>query len=272
MGLEHLVGGLARFPPTRPLARSLHRRQFQRPFGDHNLYYGVYESYAAARSAAQALSTSTLPASYDIEAAGRIYRSHLDGIRVSDYPLVHWLSRLFAKGQARVFDLGGNIGVTYYAFQRYLEYPAELAWCVHDLPTVVAAGRKWAQGHDERHSLGFDESPRGASGHDVLVCTGALQYLEYTLPELLQSLPQPPPHVLINLTPVHEERGFFTLQNLSIAICPYRVMARRELIAGMNALGYEAIDQWRSFERRLDVPFEPECAIDHYSGGYFRRA
>lgn len=271
MALERIASGLAGFPPARPLARSLHRRRFQRPFGDDNLYYGVYDSYAQAQAAAQALSTRTLPASYDIEAAGRIYRSHLDRIRVSDYPLVHWLSRLFAAGQSRVFDLGGNIGVTYYAFRRYLDYPPGLEWCVHDLPTVVGAGRKWAQDHDEARRLHFDESPQGASGHDVLVCTGALQYLEYTLPELLRGLPEPPPHILVNLTPLHDDRSYFTLQNLSIAICPYRVMARQELLAGMAALGYETVDQWRSFERHLEIPFEPGYAIDNYSGGYFRR-
>src|SRR3546814_9186296 len=88
--------------------------------------------------------------------------------------------------------------------------------CSSDL-SVMAAGRRWAQGHDAERQLSFTDSVEHADGQDILLSTGALQYLDYTLPELLQRLRRKPRHVLVNLTPMHPDRSFFTLQNLSIA-------------------------------------------------------
>ena len=105
----------------------------------------------------------------------------------------------------------------------------------------------------------------------MLITCGALQYLDYTLPELLGRLPSPPTHVLVNLTPVHPRRGYITLQNIGKAVLPYRVMARPEFVAQMADLGYSLEDQWQSKERHLRVPFEPDCTLDHYAGFYFRR-
>src|SRR3546814_19846099 len=76
----------------------------------------------------------------------------------------------------------------------------------------MAAGRRWAQGHDAEHQLSFTDSVEHADGQDILLSTGALQYLDYTLPELLQRLRRKPRRVLINLTPLHPDRRFFTLQ------------------------------------------------------------
>lgn len=269
--LQAVADAAAELPGLRRLAKPLHRRRFQRPFGDDNSYYGVYATFADATDAARTLSTRFLPPTYDTEAAGRAYRNQLDHIRVSDYPLVHWLSRLLADGRRSIFDLGGNIGVSYYGFARYIDYPADLSWHIHDVPAVMAAGRKWATQHDPQRRLAFTDSADDADGADVLLSTGALQYLDYTLPQLLQRLSQPPPHVLVNLTPIHPSRSYFTLQNLTFAICPYRVMARPELVAGMEALGYRIVDEWHSRERGLKVPLEPSCTIDNYSGFHFRR-
>lgn len=270
--LGTIAGELAQLPGLRRLARPMYRRSFRRPFRDvPNSYYGIYADYAEAAVAAREFSSQALPASYDVQAASRAYRDQLEAIRVSDYPLLFWVSRLVDQGARRVFDLGGNIGVTYYGFGRYLEYPPDLRWQVHDMPVVMAAGRQRAATHDPSARLCFADSPGHADGADVLVSTGALQYLDYTLPELLGRLACPPEHVLVNLTPVHPSRGFFTLQNLSFAVCPYRVMAQPELLDGMQALGYRLVDEWHSRERWLSVPFESGYAIDNYSGFCFRR-
>jgi putative methyltransferase (TIGR04325 family) len=265
-----LARAATRLPPN-PLSRALYLRRFRRPFGDDNLYYGVYPDYATAQAAAEALSSRSLPASYDIEGAGRIYGDHLDKIRVSDYPLVYWLSRLIGAGARRIFDLGGNIGVSYYGFARYLDYPRDLEWRVHDLPHTRAAGEKHAKAHDARGLLRFAGSEAEADGHDVLVSTGTLQYLPYTLPELLGRLAHKPGHVLLNLTPMHAEREYFTLQNLCIAVCPYRILSAAALVQAMKASGYAEVDRWTSRERRLDIPFHPEAGLEGYSGFYFRR-
>ena len=126
--LRAIGDAASELPGLRRLAIPLYRRRFQRPFGDDNSYYGVYGSFADAEAAAQALSTRFLPPTYDTEAAGRAYRNQLARIRVSDYPLVYWLSKLLSGGCRHVFDLGGNIGVSYYGFGHYIDYPADLRW------------------------------------------------------------------------------------------------------------------------------------------------
>lgn len=265
--LRRIANETAELPGVSLLAKPLYRHLFQQPYRNGNLYYGVYHSYAQAQEHAP----KSLPTTYDTEAAGRMYHDQMERLRVSDYPLLYWVARLLQAGERRVFDLGGHIGISYYGFRRYLDYPADLRWLVHDVPAVVTAGRDWAMRHDTLRRLEFTNAREDADGQQMLIATGVLQYLEYTLPELLQQLKNPPAHVLVNLTPMHPSQGYFTLQNIGIAICPYRVMAVPEFIAGMQALGYAVIDRWESFERNLRVPFEPACAVDCYYGFYFRR-
>lgn len=265
--LRRIANETAELPGVRLLAEPLYRRRFRQPYRHGNAYCGVYRSYAEARS----MAPRSMPTTYDVGEAAALYRTQLEHIRVSDYPLLHWLSRLLAAGQHSIFDLGGHIGVSYYGFRRYLDYPQDMRWTVHDVPTVMAAGRERALQHDPERRLSFADSRDAADGTQLLLSTGALQYLDYSLPEFLQRLERPPPHVLVNLTPMHPSRGYFTLQNLGIAICPYRVMAVPDFLAGMKSLGYGVVDRWESFERELKVPFEPECTIDRYYGFYLRR-
>lgn len=257
----------AELPGVQTLARPVYRHYFRRPYLQGNAYYGVFGSYSQALAAAP----QTMPHTYDLQVAGRMYRSQLHEVRACDYPAMHWLSRALAKGQREIFDLGGHIGQAYYGYARYLDYPPEIRWQVHDVPAVTAAGRLWAQQHDPEGRLVFADKPEDADGSDVLITTGALQYLEYSLPELLMRLAFPPSHVVVNLVPMHPERGYFTLQNLGIAICPYRVMCLPEFVQQMTALGYQAVDHWELPERHLRVPFEPATSIECYHGFYFQR-
>jgi putative methyltransferase (TIGR04325 family) len=266
--LRHIANESAELPGLRLIGKPLYRQIFRNSHHYGNSYSGKYASYAEAKAAAP----PTLPTTYADANAGGMYREQHERIRVSDYPLVYWLGRLLQGGQRRIFDLGGHIGVSYYGFRRYLDYPTDMQWQVHDVPDVVAAGREWALQHDPEARLQFTDTRSDASGQDVLVTSGALQYLEYTLPEFLQTLKQPPGHVLVNLVPMHPTRGYFTLQNIGRAVLPYRVMAVPEFTAAMEALGYVAQDQWSSAERNLRVPFEPDCRIEGYEGFYFSKA
>lgn len=265
--LRRIVNEFVQLPGINRLVQPLYQRLFARQFFGANSYCGAWDSFAEAKAHAP----TVLPSSYDSAAAGTMYRTELQYITVSDYPVVYWLARLLANGHHRLFDLGGHIGVKYYAFQRYLQFPQSLHWVVHDVPAVLAAGRLYAAEHDTQRQLGFADSPEQASGSDVLMATGSLQYLDYTLAELIARLPQRPQHVLVNLTPMHPDRSYFTLQHIGIAICPYRVSAVPEFVTAMEELGYTTVDRWATHERNVRVPFRPECDIDSYHGFYFRR-
>ena len=264
--LKLIAREVAELPIARLVAEPLYRRAFQRPFQEGNAYFGVYDSYDQARAEVPTL----LSATYDVAGAGNMYTDRIDRIRVSDYPMVYWLSRLVQAGQRRIFDLGGHIGISYYGFRRHVQYPDDLRWLVHDVPTVTAAGRERAKELDPEQRLAFTDSREAADGHEVLVSSGALQYLDYTLPELLGRLTAKPRHILVNLTPMHPTRSYFTLQNMGFAVCPYRVMAVPEFVEAVESLGYTVVDRWESLERDLRIPFFADHSIDRYYGFYFR--
>lgn len=266
----NIASRLMELPAINWLAHPLYRRYFRRPYRRGNLYYGIYDHYDRALADARALASSALPATYDVEAAGGMYLSQLKCLRICDYAALLWLERAIDAGARRVFDLGGHIGLAYYAFGRYIELPDDIDWCVLDVPTVMEAGRAHAREHDTRHRLRFASTANDADGCDLLLCTGALQYLDYSLPELLGRLRRPPAHVIFNLSPMHPRQGYFTLQNLGIAICPYRVMGIPETIEQMQALGYRVHDRWDLPERHLRIPFARDHSVDRYYGFYFR--
>ncbi|MEP6634057.1 MAG: methyltransferase, TIGR04325 family [Luteimonas sp.] len=266
--LRRIANDVAELPGIRWLAKPLYRRAFNRPCRNGNAYYGIYTTYAEAKAAAP----PALPTTFDVAGAGGMYQDRHQQIRVSDYPMVYWLRRLLDAGERRIFDLGGHIGVSYYGFQDYLDYPSDMRWLIHDVPAVVEAGRIHAERNDAAGLLQFTHQRCDADGHSVLVTSGALQYLEYTLPEFLQSLQDAPAHVLVNLTPMHRQRSFFTLQNIGKAVLPYRISAVPEFVTAMENLGYVKQDQWHSTERHLRIPFEPACSIDGYQGFYFRKS
>lgn len=269
--LAHMAREAMELPGIHLLSKPLYRIYFRRPYRHGNLYYGVFNSHAEAQAQADTLSSTHLPNTYDVAEASRMYRSQLLRVRSCDYAAMFWLERMLASGARRIFDLGGHIGLAYYGFGRFLELPDDLDWCVHDVPQVMEAGRQWAHRHDPRGRLRFATEVLQADGCDLLISSGALQYLDYSLPELLQRLQRKPAHVLFNLTPMHPSQRYFTLQNLGIAVCPYRIESIEWLVAEMQNLGYAVRDRWDLHERQLRIPFEPRHTIDRYYGFYFRR-
>lgn len=266
MSLRGIAVETLKLPALRPLARHLYRRFFERQRkGNH--YLGIHASYAEALAAVPA----ALRNSYDqVDAAGQ-YRNRTRQLWVGDYPVLYWLQRLLDDGCRRVFDLGGHIGVAYYAFGRYRPYPAGLRWLVNDLPTTTAAGREWAREHDPTGQLAFADDKRQADGQEVLLVLGAMQYLDYDFATWLGTLAAPPPHVIVNTTPMHDSRDFHTLQNMGFACVPYRIHARPVFLEAMARLGYRVVDAWRNDERDCHIPFHGDHDVDSYSGFYLRR-
>jgi len=270
--LARTAGDLAQLPGVRSIGAPLYRSYFKRPCRRGNLYYGIFESYDEALAQAEQLASTQLPASYDVEEAAHKYRDQLESLRACDYPSLYWIRHILEAGGRKIFDLGGHLGLAYYGYGQYLSYPEDLRWQVHDLPQVMAAGRALASERDRSNALQFAESPLDADGADVLISTGALQYLSYRLPTLIQRLRKRPRHVIFNLTPLHESKSFFTLQNLGIAICPYRVEHASTLLDDMRSLGYKLRDRWALGERRMRIPFAAACNVDHYHGCYLELA
>ncbi|SFS13060.1 putative methyltransferase, LIC12133 family [Dyella sp. OK004] len=249
------------------LNASYRRRFFAHTSLTHNMYRGVYPSFAEALS-----SVPTSRASgYDNPPSAELYRERTRRVYLNDYPIMLWLSTFFESGSTSVFDLGGHIGIAYYAYQRYVRYPAALRWLVHDVPAVTVAGRAWAESNDEQHRLHFTDRSEEASGADILFAAGSLQYLDYTLADFLSKLPRAPRHLLLNSVPIHMSASYFTVQNMGTACCPYRITAEREFIHSLKTLGYGLKDRWENQQRSCLIPFHPDHSLDRYFGFCFSR-
>ncbi len=171
-----------------------------------------------------------------------------------------------------VFDLGGHIGVAYYAFRKYLHFNPNLHWTVCDVPQVVQSGREFAAGL-QAAQLSFTTNFREASGTDILLTAGAVQYIETPLAEILASLARKPTHLLINRVPLSSGQDFVTLQRIGPQIHPYHVFRRDAFLDSLRGLGYRLVDSWEiseTFCGSCVIPFHPDKTVEPYSGLYLR--
>ncbi|HEU4733657.1 MAG TPA: TIGR04325 family methyltransferase [Kofleriaceae bacterium] len=251
-------------PPVRARLQARYERHFATAQKAH-LFRGVYGSFDEAARAAPA----SKPIGYDNPGPAAMYRNLLETVHFSDYPVLFWMARAITPSTKRLFDLGGHVGVRYYAFRTCLALPERLTWQVMDVPAVVQAGRELAAEKRASH-LTFTERRDDVAGADILFATGSLQYLEKPLHEILAPIPARPAHVIINQLPMQDGPAYYTLQSIGAAFCPYRIEDRGALVAGMAALGYEKLDAWRTMEKHCPIPFHPEHSINGYEGMYFR--
>lgn len=257
--LHGAVERLAKVPGLREMEQSAQRRRFL-DNKDENLFYGVFDTFEAAAASAP----TNLHVGYDNAESANI--AYVSAISPRDYPAMFWLLRSFNDGMRSVFDLGGHVGVKYYAFRRVMGFPTDVRWTVCDVPAVVVRGREMAIARAPEGNLGFTDNYADASGQDVLFASGSLQYLPITLADLLRSLRQLPRRLVINTTPIHDSRSYFTLNSIGTAYCPYRIQARDTLLESIVALGYQKRDEWENTGKGMEVPGNEEFSLRAYSG------
>lgn len=228
-------------------------------------YRGVYATFEDAAAAVR----SGKRVGYDHAEAAELYLHDVRKMRTSDYPVIYWLEKRWRSG-SRVFDWGGNLGHSYYTYQEYLRYPENLTWTICDVPEITRAGQRLAE-RSGATALSFTNEPESCEGCDVMLISGALQYIPRSLESLLRAIRVKPRTLFINRTPVHPERSFFTLQNIGPVVCPYQVFAEPALIAMLKSAGYTLRDRWTCHGTTLRIPFHPRYSVETYSGFYFER-
>jgi putative methyltransferase (TIGR04325 family) len=225
-------------------------------------YRRPFPSFEAARAAADR-------AAGDAHVNPANLREHLEfETRPSDYPVLLHLSRL--AGPISLFDLGGNVGNLFYSYSRFLAAGQIGSWRVFDLPETARVGARLASRRGVADRLVFADSLDGMDGADVLLASGSLHYFEQRIDRMLAALATKPRHVLINRSPLHTGAVTYTIQDAGFGLIACKLYNKAELIAGMQAIGYELADAWRIYECSLDIPFYPDLSVDAYSGLYFR--
>ncbi len=238
-----------------------HNRKFERWPG---AYRGVFQSFAEAEASAPSRRIG-----FNHSELANIYEDRMDKVFPSDYPVLFWLSRAFLDSSS-VFDFGGHVGIAFYAYRKYLEFPADLRWRVCDVADIAKAGQMLANtnGHSK---LTFTTEFSDAHGFDILLAAGSLQFVEAPFSDKLRGLERRPRHILINKLPLHDGASFVTLQNTVHSFNPYKVENRRKFIDSVVSEGYELIDTWENADLSCRIPLHPEHSIKAYTGLYFRR-
>lgn len=231
-------------------------------------YYGAFATFAEARA--------WLPRSNEFDhapLATEYFDVRARKLSSCDYPVLLWLLRAFQGGATSVLDIGGSVGVHYYAYRRFIQMPAATAWRVVEVPTMVAIGRHLAT-TSAASALSFSEDLAQAvmsSNSDIWISVGALQYTQDVRPrQLLARCVARPRHILLNELPLCEGDDFVTTQNIgSGSFAPLHVFNRRRYIEEIQALGYTLWHKWPIPERCLYLPGHPERSLPSFTGLYF---
>jgi putative methyltransferase (TIGR04325 family) len=250
--------------PLRLLAEHIRRRQFFAAHEWRGLHFGVFDSFAAAREYG---ARHGVAAHYDMDHTW--WLGVQSSVHLHDYPTLYWLNRVLAEG-SKIADLGGSVGVSYYACKTFLSVHASIEWLVCELPHVVEKGRALARERGA-NALHFTESFQDFEAHDVLLAAGALQYVDPTIKELLQTLRRPPRYLLINRIPVHESKAYVTLQNTGCAIAPSHVFNKKVFQSELQSLGYETLDEWSCPYHSISIPLHPDHSVSEFKGFFFER-
>lgn len=262
-GLHRAVDGLRDAPGIWQLRRAAADRRFARNQRS-NLFRGVFETAEAALASAPA----SRPLSYDNADSAALYLQRLQ-IDDHDYPAMFWLQRSFDEGHRTLADVGGSVGIKYFAFAEFMPYPAGLCWKVIDMPAVAQRGRAFAVEKGSPTGLQFSSELGDIDGVELLLVSGTLQYLPRTLGQMLADCRRKPRRIVVNTTPIHETHSYFTLNSIGTAFCAYRVQSRQEFVSGVEAEGYALRHHWRNIGKPLRLPFEPGYGLSDYSGFCF---
>jgi putative methyltransferase (TIGR04325 family) len=266
-----------RLPLVGQVLAADYRRSFARR--PPNRFRGVYATFAEAEASVP----EGERVGYDHAELAGLYRHRMEKACQSDYAVLFWMKQILdAKPRSFVFDFGGHVGVSYHGWYRYLDYQPGLRWLVEDVPAIVKVGAELAveiaadaDATRRRKSPGleFTSDVKDAKGCDVFLAAGSLQYVDETLPAMLQRIgPLPlPKHLLLNKMPVYEGESFWTVQSTGRAFHAYRIYNRSELVQGVTALGYQLVDDWSNREQHCEIPFTRGRDIDAYSGFYFTK-
>ncbi len=261
---------LARRLKQIPLINESFRRHYHERFlseAGYARHDGMFQSFEGARMAVPR------SAEFDQTVLAADYTDRLDEVFPYDYPVILWLQRALSEGCRSVLDIGGSIGVHYFAYQKYIQFPRDLRWVVSEVPAMVTAGRQEAESRGAAQvEFTTELRPETVEESDILISAGTLHYIETpALSDLLSRCKARPTHILLNKLPLYDGEDFVSLQNIHQGFAPHYVFNRARFIAGIVAQGYALCDRWSVLERSFWIYGHPEQSFGAYSGLYFRK-
>jgi len=253
-----------------PILKQLRKIKYDRKFENNqynNLFRGIYDSY---KEASRNLPL-TKQSGYDNKESASLYKNWMGAARLSDYPVLYWLARIINSDTQRLYDLGGHIGFLYYSYSRYIDFHKNFEWYVYDVPAVLEEGKNIAA-QEKKSQLHFTSSHDPIKEADILLASGSLQYIKENLTDIIaDKSPNKLHHVIVNMTPMHPDREFFTINSIGTAFCPYKISLKSGFVEKMEKAGWRLVDEWINSEKSCLIPFTDLSENINYYGFYFTK-
>lgn len=260
------IDRIKQLPPIQAIRRNRYRRWFESRSG-YAANWGVFRTFHEA-----AASVAPSPGFNQASLASE-YNDRLGRVFPYDYPILFWLQQIFAGAtSASLLDIGGHVGVHYYAYRNYLSYPPQLTWWVCEVTEIANAGRVRAERAGAKE-LNFTTSFADLDSRpaDIILSAGALQYVERPLLwEVLARANAKPAHILLNKIPLYQGEDFVTLQNIGSGFSPHFVWDRKEFVKRFEQIGYRVVDEWCVLERHFFLFDDPIRSFGSFSGLYLK--
>jgi putative methyltransferase (TIGR04325 family) len=232
-------------------------------------FRGIYQSFQEAEAAAP----QSKKIGYNNFELAREYQARLNvNLDCSDYPVLFHLANILQdKRYGAVLDFGGNVGVHYLRYRKYLNLD-DITWIICDVPEITRVGREVCANFP---NIKFTNAITDIKDIklDVFLAVGAIQYVRQpsNILEHLVKENAGPTHILIDQLPLYNGSDFVTLQNGGIVFYPQRVFNRCQYIETINKLGYSLVDDWEDSVDSCVIPFHPDKSVYKYTGLYFSR-
>ena len=231
--------------------------------GNRGRFYGFFHSYDEARKHIGLES----PSSYEDTDLTEVNLHSFMQTHLFDYPVMLNLLKLGNQIKS-VIDFGGHIGVKYYAYESHVTDIHKLHWKVVDVPFCVNRGRKEAAQRGVTN-LSFSSDISEAGECDLLLISGALQYVTLSIGELLDSMTRLPRFIIMNKLPVHFGPDCYTIENFGKTKIPYRLFNKNEFNSQLHLRGYINEDAWTIPSREISIPFHEKMLDQFTMEGHF---
>ena len=255
----------------RPFILFLYKKKFARI--RHHSFFGVYDSQKLAlKDTKEFISNkSNDTAGYNTAGTESMYDFLLNKVTAYDYPALFWLDQLIQKDD-RIFDIGGHIGLAYYNYRRLLNLDERIQlWTVCDVEQVTAGGLARAQ-KERAIQLKFTNTLSEMKEHQLIICQGALQYLEDdSIWKSIESATTKPRAIIFNTAAVHDTEDYWTINNIGLSYVPYHISSRAMIVLRAEALGYRLTASWKNPGKSCTIPLREDLSLSDYSGFLFER-
>src|SRR5271155_1615282 len=185
-----------------PLSKWRHRLLLRRPYA----LCGAFDSFEEAAD----VIPHGAPLGYDHAVVAKGYQELHEAniasakpIPSCEYPVLFWLAKIATERRPiDVFDFGGNLGIHWHRFHRFLDPGAIERWCVIEVPAIVAAGTELTAKLGTSQPLFYTVAPP-PERPTVLLSSASIQYVDLSVTlDLIHRVK--PKHIIMNRTPVSD--------------------------------------------------------------------